>query len=42
MVLDFNLAYHPSCAYNDKFTCALPPRENVLDVEIRAGEKNFR
>jgi len=42
MVLDFNLAYHPSCAYNDKFTCALPPRENVLDTEIRAGEKNFR
>ena len=42
MVLDFNLAYHPSCAYNDKFVCALPPRENVLDIEIRAGEKNFK
>ena len=42
MVLDFNMAYHPSCAYNDKFVCVLPPRENMLDVEIRAGEKNFR
>ena len=39
MVLDFNMAYHPSCAYNDNFICVLPPRENTLDVEIRAGEK---
>jgi uncharacterized protein (DUF1684 family) len=42
MVLDFNMAYHPSCAYNDKFICVLPPRENMLDLEIRAGEKKFR
>jgi uncharacterized protein (DUF1684 family) len=42
MVLDFNMAYHPSCAYNEKFVCVLPPRENMLEVEIRAGEKNFR
>jgi uncharacterized protein (DUF1684 family) len=42
MVLDFNMAYHPSCAYNDKFVCVLPPRENMLDLEIRAGEKNFK
>jgi uncharacterized protein (DUF1684 family) len=41
-VLDFNMAYNPSCAYNEKFVCVLPPRENMLDVEIRAGEKNFR
>ena len=34
MVLDFNMAYHPSCAYNDNFICVLPPRENTLDVEI--------
>jgi len=40
MVLDFNMAYHPSCAYNDKFICVLPPRENMMDAEIRAGEKN--
>ena len=42
MELDFNIAYHPSCAYNDKFICVLPPRENTLEIEIRAGEKNYR
>lgn len=42
MVLDFNEAYNPSCAYNEKFVCALPPRENMLEIEIRAGEKNFK
>jgi uncharacterized protein len=42
MVLDFNMAYYPSCAYNNNFICVLPPRENALDVEIRAGEKNFK
>jgi uncharacterized protein len=42
MVLDFNMAYHPSCAYNEKFVCVLPPRENMLDIEIPAGEKNFK
>jgi len=42
MVLDFNYAYNPSCAYNEKFVCVLPLEENRLDVEIRAGEKKFR
>jgi uncharacterized protein (DUF1684 family) len=42
MLLDFNMAYYPSCAYNEKFTCALPPRENMLEIAIRAGEKNFK
>jgi uncharacterized protein (DUF1684 family) len=42
MVLDFNMAYNPSCAYNEKFICVLPPRDNMLDIEIRAGEKNFK
>lgn len=42
MVLDFNMAYNPSCAYNEKFICVLPPRENMLDVEIRTGEKLFK
>jgi uncharacterized protein (DUF1684 family) len=40
MALDFNMAYYPSCAYNDKFICVLPPKENTLDIEIRAGERN--
>jgi uncharacterized protein (DUF1684 family) len=42
MLLDFNMAYHPSCAYNEKFTCALPPKENMLEIAIRAGEKNLK
>ena len=42
MVLDFNMAYYPSCAYNDKFICVLPPKENTLDFEIRAGERNLK
>lgn len=40
-VLDLNRAYNPYCAYNDSWRCPLPPRENWLDVEIRAGEKRF-
>lgn len=39
--LDFNLAYNPYCAYNDSFTCPLPPRENILNIPIRAGEKIY-
>ena len=39
--LDFNLAYNPYCAYNDSFTCPLPPRENILSIPIRAGEKTY-
>ena len=42
MALDFNMAYHPSCAYKEKFVCVLPPRENMMDIEIRAGEKNYK
>lgn len=37
--LDFNYAYNPYCAYNDNWSCPLPPPENRLDVPIRAGEK---
>ncbi|NEU58863.1 DUF1684 domain-containing protein [Halorussus sp. MSC15.2] len=39
MVLDFNLAYSPFCAYSETFACPLPPEENWLDAEILAGEK---
>jgi uncharacterized protein len=37
--LDFNLAYHPSCVYDPKFSCPLTPPENRLSVPIRAGER---
>ncbi len=40
-VIDFNYAYNPYCAYSEDYVCPLPPRENWLDVEIRAGEKNY-
>jgi hypothetical protein len=41
-ILDFNLAYNPSCAYgDDSFSCPLPPKENFLSIEIKAGEKNY-
>jgi uncharacterized protein (DUF1684 family) len=40
-LLDFNLATNPSCAYNDGFACPLPPRENRLEIPIRAGEKIY-
>lgn len=39
VVVDFNLAYHPYCAYSDRYSCALPPAENWLDIPIRAGER---
>ncbi|MFN8506339.1 MAG: DUF1684 domain-containing protein [Dehalococcoidia bacterium] len=39
--LDFNYAYNPYCAYNDAWSCPIPPRENVLAVHIRAGERSF-
>lgn len=42
IILDFNMAYNPSCAYNEKFVCVLPPRENMMDIEIRSGEKNYK
>ena len=41
ILLDFNFAYNPSCAYNDRWVCPLAPSENWLSKEIRAGEKSF-
>jgi hypothetical protein len=40
ITLDFNEAYAPFCAYNDAYSCALPPYDNWLDVPIRAGERS--
>jgi uncharacterized protein (DUF1684 family) len=39
VVLDFNKAYSPPCAYTDFATCPLPPKQNRLAVAIAAGEK---
>jgi hypothetical protein len=41
LVLDFNLAYNPYCAYNHKYSCPIPPEENNLKIKIKAGEKKW-
>ncbi len=41
VVLDFNLAFNPYCAYNHNFSCPIPPPENRLAVAVKAGEKLF-
>jgi uncharacterized protein (DUF1684 family) len=41
VVLDFNTAYNPPCAFTPYATCPLPPPENRLPVRIEAGEKNY-
>lgn len=38
-VLDFNFAYNPSCAYEDRWSCPLPPAENRLPFAVAAGER---
>ena len=40
--VDFNLAYNPYCAYNERWSCPITPPENRLKVPIRAGERNFK
>ena len=39
--VDFNYAYNPYCAYNDRWSCPLAPFENRLKVPIEAGEKKY-
>lgn len=41
VILDFNKAYNPPCAFTPYATCPLPPRENRLSVRIEAGELNY-
>ncbi len=40
--IDFNRAINPLCAYDEEFSCPLPPSENWLEFPIRAGEKDYR
>jgi uncharacterized protein (DUF1684 family) len=40
ILLDFNKAYNPPCAFSPFATCPMPPRENILNVAIEAGEKS--
>ncbi|MDO6759030.1 DUF1684 domain-containing protein [Tamlana sp. 2_MG-2023] len=42
MIIDFNKAYNPYCAYNEAFSCPIVPRENYLKTRIEAGVKSFK
>lgn len=39
--IDFNLAYNPYCAYTSNYSCAIPTKEDYIDLAIEAGEKKF-
>lgn len=41
IIIDFNKAYNPYCAYNHKYSCPIPPEENYLQLKIKAGEKKL-
>ncbi len=41
IVIDFNKAYSPSCAFNHSYSCPIPPEENHLEIKIEAGMKNL-
>lgn len=42
LIIDFNKAYNPPCAFSDFSTCPLPPPENRLDLAVTAGEKKYQ
>ncbi|HEY2795252.1 MAG TPA: DUF1684 domain-containing protein [Micromonosporaceae bacterium] len=42
ITLDFNYAYNPSCAYDDRWACPLAPQENRITEPIRAGELTYK
>lgn len=41
LIIDFNQSYNPYCAYNNKYSCPIPPGENSLNIKIKAGIKKF-
>ena len=42
IVIDFNHSYNPYCAYDDVYSCPLPPRKNHLTISVEAGIKDFK
>lgn len=40
--LDFNTAYNPYCAYNERYSCPIVPRENYIPLAVQAGVKRFK
>ena len=41
IIIDFNKAYNPSCAYSHSYSCPIPPAENDLNIKIEAGIRNL-
>ncbi|WP_053992153.1 DUF1684 domain-containing protein [Mangrovimonas sp. TPBH4] len=42
ITIDFNKSYNPYCAYNERYSCPIVPRDNYLNTEIRAGVKAYK
>ena len=42
IMIDFNKAYNPYCAYNHKYSCPIPPKVNHLNIPIPAGVKAYK
>jgi uncharacterized protein (DUF1684 family) len=42
IIIDFNKAYNPYCAYNHKYSCPIPPKGNHLNIAIKAGVKRYQ
>lgn len=42
IIIDFNTAYNPYCAYNHDYSCPIPPAQNDLKVEAKAGVKEYK
>jgi uncharacterized protein (DUF1684 family) len=42
LIIDFNHAYNPPCAFTPYATCPLAPAQNRLDLRVTAGEKKYR
>lgn len=40
--IDFNEAYNPYCAYSDRYSCPITPRDNYLDLEVKAGVMAYK
>ena len=41
LIIDFNMSYCPLCAHKHAYSCPIPPAENSLEIEIRAGVMNL-
>lgn len=42
ITIDFNKSYNPYCAYSDRYSCPITPRDNYLDIEIKAGVMAYK